>query len=228
MIIQNIIENTYPYQPTWVMLVIVLSLMLLGYLYSAFNSRFLNFIRAVFNPRYSAQASREERSLSHPVSMLLSLNFILTVSLFILQMLSSGIFSKSKIEFTLTSYFLIAGSVFCIYLVKLILIKVFAFIFDKNEIIAEYNFIIFLVNQFLGIALIPSIIFIAYGPKLFTEAVFYFGAITLSLTLIFRVGKGIVAVLDKREFTPFYLILYLCTLEILPLLVGIKLFEELV
>lgn len=227
-LLQNIIDSKYYYQPSWVMIIIVLSLMLMGYLYSAFHSRFITFVKAVFMSRFSVQASREERSLSHPVSLLLSLNFLLTASLFMLQLFSSGVVFHSQIEFSFLSFFIIAMLILCIYLIKLLFLRIFAFIIDKQEAIAEYNFIIFLTNQFLGIILLPAIIFIAYGPKTITNEIVFLGAALFIATFFLRIGKGVAAVLNRGEATLFYLILYLCTLEILPILIGVKLFEKLV
>jgi hypothetical protein len=227
MLLQNIIESKYYYQPGWVLIIIVLSLLLIGYLYSAYNSRLITFFKAVAISRFAAQVSREERSLSHPVSVLLSLNFFLTASLFALQIFSSETFFHSELEFSLASFFLIALTIFLIYFIKIVFLKIIAFIFDKQEIMAEYNFTIFLVHQFLGILLIPVVTFIAYGPESFQNQVFYAGITLIAGIFLFRIGKGISTVLQRREVTLFYLILYLCTLEILPLLIGIKLFERL-
>lgn len=210
------------------MVLIVLSLMVLGYLYSAFHSRFITFLKAVFISRYLVQASREDRSLTHPVSLLLSFNFIITVPLFVLQLFSSGTFFQATTEFSLLSYFIIVAVILCIYLVKILFLKIFSFILDKQELVGEYNFIIFLTNQFLGILLLPVIIFIAYGTDISSSVFVWTGIVCFAAVFILRVEKGLGAVLERREATLFYLILYLCTLEILPLLVGVKLFEKLV
>lgn len=227
-LLQKIEPSNYHYQPTWVMIIVVISLLVIGYLYSAFNSRFSLFIKAVFLSRYSVQASREERALSHPVSLLLSLNFVLTASLFILQLISSGIFFDIVREFSLPSYLFIALGIVCVYLVKILFLRILAFIIDKEEVIYEYNFAIFLVNQFLGIALLPAIVFIAYGPTSLVKPFVFSGAALFAIGFLVRVGKGLAAALDRREASLFYLILYLCTLEILPLLIGVKLVEGLI
>lgn len=224
---QNITDSNYFFQPSWVVLIIILSLMLIGYLYSAFHTRFMTFIKAVFISRYSVQASREERSLSHPVSLLLSLNFLLTASLFILQLFSSGAFFRNKIEFSFLSFFLIIILILTIYVIKIAFLRMLSFILDKREIISEYIFTIFLVTHFLGILLIPIVISIAYGPKTFIQEIIFVGACLFAATFFIRIGKGIASVLERQSTTVFYLILYLCTLEIMPLLVGIKLFEKL-
>ncbi len=226
-LLQNIIASKYHYQPSWLLVVLVLGIMILGYLFSAFNSRFNIFIKAVFLSRYSVQASREERSLTHPVSLLLSLNFLLITSLFVLQIICSDVFFHSEIDFSLLSFLFISLAILGIYFIKIIFLKIFSFIIDKEEAVSEYVFTIFLVNQFFGILLLPVVIFIAYGPQSLTHGIIYSGIVLVFAAFIVRVGKGISTVLLNREATLFYLILYLCTLEILPLLIGIKLFERL-
>ena len=228
LILQNIIESKYHYQPSWLLLIIVLGVMILGYLYSAFNTRFNTFIKAVFLSRFSVQASREERSLSHPFSLLLSLNFILITSLFVLQVITSEVFFHTEIDFSLLSFLLVALVISGIYFIKIIFLRIFSFILDKQEAISEYLFIIFLLSQFLGIVLLPVVICTAYGPALLAHACVYLGMLLLFSAFLVRVGKGISMVMLGRQATLFYLILYLCTLEILPLLIGIKLFERLV
>ena len=224
-ILQNIIESKYHYQPSWLLVVIILGVMILGYIYSAFNSKFNTFVKAVFLSRFLVQASREERSLSHPVSLLLSFNFNLISSLLILQIICSGLLFSSGIEFTLPSFLLINLIILAIYFIKILFLKILSFIIDKLQTISEYIFIIFLVNQFFGIVFLPIVIFIAYSPSSFRTLFIYVGIVMICAAFLIRVGKGISTVLANRQATLFYLILYFCTLEILPLLIGIKLLE---
>ena len=82
---------------------------------------------------------------------------------------------------------------------------------------------IFQMNQFLGILLIPVVIFIAYGPPSFTAGFIYLGVLLISLSFVVRVIKGVSSALKQKETTMFYIFLYFCTLELLPLIVLIKL-----
>lgn len=226
MIFQNIIESKYHYQPSWIMVIIALSVMILGYLFSAFKTRFNAFIKASLTIRVGNKLSGEEYSLSHPTSILLSINFFITASLFILQAISSKKIFLSLIDFSFLSYLLIVGFLFVVYLVKILSLKIMGIIFDKSAAINEYVFVIFLINQIIGIGFIPVIIFIAYGPQSFTNVFFYIGLALFISAYIIRVGKGTITGFSGREISAFYLFLYLCTLEILPLLLGIILFEK--
>ena len=240
LLLQNIIDSKYYYQPSWLLIIILFSLMILGYLYAAFKNRFSTFIKSAITGRFPRQSSKEDRSLSHTFSLLLSLNFILTASLFILQLISSSlkngvhlswltkVFSPLEIDFSFLSFLIISVIIFVIYFIKILFMKIVGFIIDKQEIISEYTFTIFLMNKFLGVILLPVVIFIAYGSPHFINIFIYLGFALLVAVFIARVGKGITTVLMNRESTLFYIILYLCTLEVLPLLLGWKLFEKLV
>ena len=61
-------------------------------------------------------------------------------------------------------------------------------VIDKYNIIyftvLKYCYTIFLVNQFLGMALVPIIIFIAYGPKASANIFIYLGGLLFLLMLI--------------------------------------------
>jgi hypothetical protein len=223
---QKIIESSYHYQPAWVLAVIILGIMITGYLYSAFYNQLTDFVRALGNSRIAERLSVEGRAVSNPVSVLLSVNFILIISLFILQLTSSGFFAKYHVKFSFVSFLLIAVTVFLVYLVKILFIKILGFIFDKKEIVEKYIFTVFLVNQMLGLVFIPFVIFIAYSTqsKIFgvENGLIYFGIIVLLLGFIVRIWKGVVSVWATEKYW-FYLFLYICTLEILPLLAGIKL-----
>ena len=223
LLFQNITSSKQYYQPSWVLITIVLLIMILGYLYSAFNSRINTFVKAVFISRFSAQASREERSLSHPVSLLLTLNFIFIMSLFTLKLISSEVIFKSQIDFSFISFIILSVIIFVVYAIKILFLRIFDFIVDRREKVSEYIFTIFLITQFLGILLLPIVIFIAYGPPQYIVAFTYAGFVLIALSFITRVIKGISTALIKKEATMFYIILYLCTFEILPILTGLKL-----
>ena len=227
-LLQNIIASNYHYQPSWVMIIIALSVMILGYLFSAFKTRFNAFLKTVFTIRIGNQISHEEYSLSHPTAIFLSINFLITAPLFILQAISSKKISLSFVDFSFLSYLLIVGFVLAVYLVKILSLKIIGYIFNSRVAISEYIFLIFLINQIIGIGFIPIILFIAYGKESFTNGFVYAGITLFILAYFVRIGKGAITALYSRKISVFYLFLYLCAFEILPLLLGVKLFDKLV
>ena len=223
-LLQNIIESNYHYQPVWMLVLIVISVMIIGYLFSSFHTRFMAVMKSFFKMRFANQLAREEHSLTHPASIFLSLNYLITASLFILQLLAF------KFSFSGQSFLLLLEIIAClllVFIVKITAIKILAFIFDQLPLANEYIFTVFLVNQILGIGLLPVIIFISYASSFFADFFIYTGILLMVLSFIIRVGKGAIVALSDKGTTLFYLFLYLCTLEILPLLIAIKLFWKL-
>lgn len=219
-------ENIAYYQPVWVLVIILIGIMILGYTYSSFNHRFNIFLKAAFMTRFSQQLSKDERTLSHPASIFLSINFLIFLSLFILQTLKCTIFFKSEIEFSFFSFLLIVAVLFCIYAGKLFLLKIFSFVIDYPKAIREYILSLFLINQMLGIILIPIIIFTSYGNQQLQEYFILLGLTGLLLSFLMRIVQGVIIAFYENQTPAFYIILYLCIFEILPLLIGIRLIQE--
>ena len=223
---QNIVQSKTYYQPFWITLIIVLSVLIIGYLYYAYRSRLAVITEAIFTTRLSAQLSREEHLLSNPVSLLLSVNFLITVSLFLLQIFSSANFSIDGFQFDLKWFFVILSILFSVYLIKIITVKIFAFIFHKEQIGNEYIFSVFTFNQLVGIFFIPLVILNAYSQIISVHILMYTGIGILALAFLIRIGKGAVAAFASGQVTLFYLFLYFCTLEVMPLLLAWKLLHN--
>jgi hypothetical protein len=99
---------------------------------------------------------------------------------------------------------------------KVIYFLVGALTENKQEV-QEYLFSITVYNRVLGLFLLPVTAIIAFVPLYQTETVLFAGlgiVIIFYLLSLIRGGQ----IFLKKHFSIFYLILYLCTLEFLPLL----------
>ena len=79
----------------------------------------------------------------------------------------------------------------------------------------------------LGIYLIPIVIGIAYIHEKLKIYVVYAGIVLFVLAYFLKFYKGI-QIIIKKDVLIFYLILYLCTLEILPVLIIYKFLSDLI
>lgn len=225
MFLQKIIENSYNYQSTWILVLIAFGIMIAGYVYAVFYNELKTLFKAFIDVRTVVHLPIKEHFISRPISILLSANFILMISLFVLQSVSSRLLPIVSMDFSIISFILIVPGVFLIYFTKILFVRILGFVFYKKEIADSYSFIILLTNQMLGMLFIPIVIFIAYGNLLSAKALIYSGIMILLLGFFIRTGKGIILAIHGKE-NWFYIFLYFCTLEILPLLIGIKLLVE--
>jgi hypothetical protein len=113
-------------------------------------------------------------------------------------------------------------SCICFYFLKLLTNKASGYIFKVNKETDEYIFNQFIVLQILGLLLIICCIILRYSVDINKEFVIYFGFGTLMIGFIIRMIKSF-GIANMNSYSPVYIFLYLCTLEILPLIIIVKL-----
>ncbi|MGH1337646.1 MAG: DUF4271 domain-containing protein [Aureispira sp.] len=111
----------------------------------------------------------------------------------------------------------------CVYILKHFQLKVLSFILPCHQEIETYNFIIFNTNKALGFLLIPLLFLVAYVPSGAQYTAFYASVILLGLIYMYRTLKGLAAAASLILFRKFHFIVYLCAVEIAPMLILLKL-----
>jgi hypothetical protein len=86
-------------------------------------------------------------------------------------------------------------------------------------------FNVYLTNKIAGLLLIPIVIGLAYFP--YGKSILVnLGIVLITFMYLFRVKRGIQIGISKAKLSYFYLFIYLCTLEILPLAVLVRVFID--
>lgn len=161
---------------------------------------------------------REESALSSRVSVFLIVNFLLMASLFIWQ--ASGVLFTNYPP--ASSILWIALTLVGVYIAKVIAVRILGFIFAMREAAQEYIYNIVLFNKALGLILFPVSLCLAYARQLNPEWLVLAGSGAWGILLIYRFIRLSWIGLSERGVSVLYIILYLCTLEILPFVVIIK------
>jgi hypothetical protein len=161
---------------------------------------------------------REESALSSRVSLFLILNFLMMASLFIWQLFGVLFTNYPPPSAILWIGLIILG----IYLVKIIGIRILGFIFEMKEAAQEYIYNVVLFNKTVGLILFPVTLCLAYARQLPPIWLIYGGLTAWAIILIYRFVRLSWIGISERGVSFLYIILYLCTLEILPFVVIIK------
>ncbi|WP_163715181.1 DUF4271 domain-containing protein [Mangrovibacterium lignilyticum] len=170
-----------------------------------------------------ATASRlfRERSISVThAAFRLDLIFFLTASLFLYQIFGSKI--DFVVEHNLLKYLLLFSGTVLYMTGKQFLYSVQGRVSEANSETQEILYNMNLYNRILGLGLIPITLILAFSRLQNPQIVIGLGvgiALVCYILLVFRGMK----ILVRKDFPLFYLILYLCTLEILPLFFIYKL-----
>jgi hypothetical protein len=188
-----------------------------------FYKKYFNLLfSSLLSYQLSIKLLREKNVMIKRISFVLNFIYVIVLSAFILKILEQyhiKIFGFNTFETLL----IIINTVIIISVARILLLKLVGFIFDSTQIFNEYIHNNYVINKNLGLILFPLLIAQVYiSEKL--KVIFIIAGISLILiSYIIRLYRGFQIIIKKDIFL-FYLILYLCTLEILPLLLGYKFF----
>jgi hypothetical protein len=97
---------------------------------------------------------------------------------------------------------------------------------EESEVFNEYLIIVYQSYRFSSVLLFASVVLAVYTIFFPTQVYFVIGAIVLIIFYLYRISR-LLLIFIKRNISILYLILYLCALEILPVLILVKYFTGL-
>lgn len=182
--------------------------------------KILKIFTSVFSLQESKQLFREEFKLTKRLSVLLGIGFIL-VAAFLIQFTNNyfGLILHNYSHLQQYSFFVMILSL--VYLIKFLANYILAFISSNNELSKEYLFNVFVFAQTIGIVIFPLIVCLQF-TKYPAEWFLYPALIICAGFYGLRMFRGFIISTAEQSIGILYIFLYLCALEILPLLVLIK------
>jgi hypothetical protein len=199
----------------WMTITLFTSLVVLALGKYLFHKKFLNFIILPFNDKYILLHNKKGQ-FSHWFHLLLTLFQLVNFSLFIFHVLNT--FDLFPLKGTVINYVLIFGFLALFELIKFLLQIFTGFVFNNIGFVGSLIFSkISYLNYSSIIICIANILLIYITPDSKTT-------IYVALSLIFLInGIGFTKLLKNHQKALFpyfmYFILYLCTLEIAPLVI---------
>ncbi len=176
---------------------------------------------SVFNENTLKGLQKDENGGLSVHFILLYLIFFVSLSIFLL--LSVKTFTGADHDLSLP---LVLAGAFIIYLIKHVLLFLVALIYPIRKEIAYYNFTLETYSIITGIILIPVNFILAFGLPSLQSTFVYLGLFfTLSLLLMVYL-RGLLVSLKHVTNNFFYFFIYLCTLEIAPLVLFTKIIVQ--
>jgi len=201
--------------PDWLVGVLVLTFLLLATVRLVFNKYLRQLIQSTINYSTFSRLLRERYFNLFHASFRLDLIFSLIMALFSYQFISAYKINLG-IKGSFDVYLACLGIVIGYFLAKKFLYYVIGILTESKHEVQEYLFSITVYNRVLGLFLVPVSATIAFIPLSQVEPLLFVGlgiVIIFYLMSLIRGGK----IFLKKQFSISYLILYLCTLEFLPL-----------
>lgn len=207
-----------------VSLILFFSYVLFVWLYATNRKRLNQVIKAFYISRFANQLAREEISFGNRVSLFLSSLFVITVTLFAFQI--NKYYGLLDLGSDTMAFLVIAVALTSAYLLKIITTRFFGYVFKTQREAGEYTTSIFLFGNTLGLFMMPVVICLAFAKQVNPLVFIYTGLVIMATFLCARLVRGLIIGINSVRVSRFYLFLYLCTLEILPFVILVKIFME--
>ncbi len=216
---QPVIDRT----PDWFIIIILVALAGVAYVRAIYPKTFKQIVRLLFNDALATQAVREENTLVQRSSVMLSFIFYITGALFLYQLSIYYNWKVPDLSNNFLRFVLFALLMAFAYSLKLVILKSLGWLFGGDRPLSHYIFNILLINNILGLVMLPVVLCIAFMDSALIREFIVAGMILALISFIYRLFRGMIIWRGTKGVSFFYLILYFCTLEIAPLLVVYRL-----
>jgi hypothetical protein len=202
-------------------LILFIAFSLFVWLYVSNYKKLNQLIRDFY--RSNKRSGKDDYAVSNRVGFTLSVLFLIVISLFISQLIDYYGFTipGGKVG----SLGIIASFLAAMYLIKIAVLRISGFIFKTHKEVSEYISVMFVFLNILGLFMLPVVICLVFIKQLDIKIFIYTGYFIIGSFLCLRLLKGLVIGFGSNRVSKFYLFLYLCTLEIVPFIILIKLFR---
>jgi len=213
------INRTYNAQPDWVLAVLVCCFILLAWVRVFYPKRIQQIFRAPFSKRFINQLTRDGNLFRERIAVALGMVYILTFALLFYEC-NEKVFGITIQGVTGISFYgLIIAMSIGILAVKVTLVQFLGAIFKTRETTNNYLLNLLIFALLSGPVLLTALVFIVY---LKSVVILYICLLIFILLLAFRFMRGFFIGMALTKFSYLFLFVYLCSLEILPVLVLIK------
>lgn len=205
----------------WFVGVILFSLFLLASVKFLFSKYLSKLVESIFNSHTANNLFLEKNINMIKGSAIINILFAINISLFAINILNHNSNSSSQ-QYGFKEFALVLIGIFLLYVGKVIVVRSLGYVFKGSNESKEYIYTTFLYNKNLGLFLFPVIIALPFVQSFAVEWLMYIGVFIISFFYVLRIARGF-KILFRKHVSIFYMILYLCALEIFPLLMIYKL-----
>lgn len=217
--IKQIEHQSQHSQYNWALFISLISVAMLIVL-KMYYQKFINQVfRTLVNFQLVEKMLREKNILARRAFLIMNINFLLMFGLLVL--LLAGIFNISITGSIYYDYMFFLLIILTVQLIRLLILYSAGHLFDSMQTVIEHIHICFLINKNLGLILLPLVFSAIYIPNIASNMLLFTGLGLFILANIYKLIRSF-QIFIRNGVLFYYAILYLCTLELLPLLISSK------
>jgi len=180
-----------------------------------------------FSPIYKSPFGRLKESAANKTgaftNIVLYLNFFITVPLLVFVILNSDMGVGIEIPSNWQSLYYISFLLVVWVLYRYVFVTFSGFVFNTNNVALQQNRFYNSTDKAIGLLFLPILLLSLYAEN---NLYFYLSAIIVVGLMVMRWAFTISIGIRITKFSWFHFILYLCALEIVPLMLFIKVLES--
>lgn len=204
----------------WIIATIGLLLLLLGVVRASFPNEVLSIVQAFYNDRVLLQINKEDTLYSSWPFVFLYVLFGFAVGLFIY--VCNLYYFPAAYHGGVDAFLGISIFVMLLFIFKIIVTRFLGIVFDVQRLVREYVSILYLSYFNAALVFLPVVLILSLVPQSQMVWIIPAALVVVLGLLIFRFLKTATSVLTNHRFSKFYLFMYLCCLEIAPVLILVK------
>lgn len=205
-------------------LAVLLMFVLLTVLVTLFRHSLQQVFRAFLNDNFLTQVQREQGwGLSLPY-LLFYLFFFFSAGLCLFIVTQK--YGFAIVPAHALSLMLFTAGVTALFTGKHILLKLLGIVFPIGKALSIYSFTITIFGIVLGLLLVPTNLLLAYGPAGLFDTTLYILLGIIGLLYLFRSLRALFIGAKFLVMHKFHFLLYLCTVELAPVLILAKILQS--
>lgn len=203
----------------WTIGVIIFLLLYAGILNLVMNKDVEIIYQSFYNKR-SNQMGKEESLFNSRAFIALFVLFGLTSGLFIYQV--SAAYDKYYSISGFQLFLSLSAIIAILFALKLVVLHCIGFVFNVNKVVSEYVSILYLTYFNIAFAFLPLTLCFCLISAQFAPYILTVAFTLIVVIFVWQYLRSSVNIISNFRFHKFYLFIYLCALEICPILILIK------
>lgn len=221
----NSLERQYgtpkPHRENWILFTVLTLIFGVGLIRIFFPSDIKLVFQAYYDDRVLLSVSKEDTILTSWPFIFLFVLFSGAIGLFVSLFYA---YELNRFDFiTLPNYIRTVGVVGLLFALKIGFIRFLSFVFEIRRLVKEYVTVLYLIYFNTLFLMLPVLLALSLVPLHAVGVVLHLAMVGAILLFLYRFLKTANHIMSMYKFSISYLILYLCCLEIAPILILLRL-----
>ncbi len=211
----ELIPKPQLYHPDWLFMYLLVLLGFFAWIRISYGNILIQTVQASTNFQVASRMFQDNSLLQNQLDNILYALYFLSLAFLLFHLENEGKIYPYGQEGGLLYLFnlaLLLGMFFG----RIIAVNLAGFLFNQIKLFREYLYNAFIFNKLLGMAVLPPLLFVVYTTGILQKVILSLTLTIIALVVVMRIIRGLVFSF-KKEISLFYMFLYLCALEIVPL-----------